>query len=165
MRHNKKRLKFNRDKGHKDAMLRNLATSIILYEKVKTTKTKAKAIAPVVDHLIQISKEENKMNAIRKINKIVLDKNASKKLMEGIIFLYRQLGILPSVIKSRSKDHYLNNILIKSNHDKYDIIIGSVEQLKKAMDIWIEHKNADEVYNFIVNASHTIVQITQIKTK
>ncbi|KKP37679.1 MAG: 50S ribosomal protein L17, partial [Candidatus Peregrinibacteria bacterium GW2011_GWA2_33_10] len=39
MRHNKKRLKFNRDKGHKDAMLRNLATSIILYEKVKTTKT------------------------------------------------------------------------------------------------------------------------------
>ena len=73
----------------------------------------------------------------------------SKKLMEGIIFLYRQLGILPSVIKSRSKDHYLNNILIKSNHDKYDIIIGSVEQLKKAMDIWIEHKNADEVYSFI----------------
>ncbi|KKP39915.1 MAG: 50S ribosomal protein L17, large subunit ribosomal protein L17 [Candidatus Peregrinibacteria bacterium GW2011_GWC2_33_13] len=84
MRHNKKRLKFNRDKGHKDAMLRNLATSIILYEKVKTTKTKAKAIAPVVDHLIQISKEENKMNAIRKINKIVLDKNASKKLMEEL---------------------------------------------------------------------------------
>ena len=56
---------------------------------------------------------------------------------------------MPSVIKSRSKDHYLNNILIKSNHDKYDIIIGSVEQLKKAMDIWIEHKNADEVYSFI----------------
>ena len=77
----------------------------------------------------------------------------SKKLMEGIVFLYRQLGILPSVIRSRSKDHYLNKILIRSNHDKYDIIVGSVEQLKKSIEIWHDHKNADEVYNFIVNAS------------
>jgi len=78
----------------------------------------------------------------------------SKKLMEGIVFLYRQLGLLPSIIKSRSKDHYLKNILVRSNYDKYDIIIGSVNQLLKAKEIWFDHKNADEVFKYIIKTKN-----------
>ena len=66
----------------------------------------------------------------------------SKILAEGIVFLYRQIGVLPSVIKSRAKDHLYKNILIKSNYDSYNIMIGSVEQLIKTNDIWKNHKNA-----------------------
>jgi len=73
----------------------------------------------------------------------------SKKLMEGIVFLYRQLGILPSIIKSRSRDHYYKNVLIKSNYEKYDIIVGSINQLKKAKAVWNGHKNAKILHDFI----------------
>ena len=66
----------------------------------------------------------------------------SKILAEGIVFLYRQIGVLPSVIKSRAKDHLYKNILIRSNYDNYNILIGSFKQLMKTKDIWKYHKNA-----------------------
>lgn len=84
MRHRVKKVKLGRDKDHRIALLKNLATSIIIYEKVKTTKAKAKAVAPVVEKLINVAKKENEMNAIREINRIVLDKNAGKKLIKEL---------------------------------------------------------------------------------
>lgn len=84
MRHLKKKLQLSRDRDHKSALLRNLATSLILYEKIKTTKTKAKAVTPLVHKLIGVSKETNRPEAIRKINRVVFDKNASKKLIENL---------------------------------------------------------------------------------
>jgi len=90
---------------------------------------------------------------ISKNNKAILDHTTtSKKLMEGIVFLYRQLGILPSIVSSKSKKHYYKNILIKSNYKKYDILIGSIKQLKKAKEIWQNHKKAYKLINFIKNA-------------
>lgn len=87
-----------------------------------------------------------------KENKAVLDHTTtSKKLMEGIVFLYRQLGILPSIASSRSAAHYYKNILIKSNYKKYDIIIGSTKQLKKAKEVWRDHKNAFKLNSYIKN--------------
>jgi len=77
---------------------------------------------------------------------------SSKKLMEGIVFLYRQLGLLPSVTSSRPKDHYYKDVLIKANHDKYDIIIGSIAQLNKAKPIWRDHKNCKELEKHITSA-------------
>ncbi len=90
---------------------------------------------------------------IPKDSKAVLEHTTtSKKLMEGIVFLYRQLGVLPSVVESRSKDHYYKDILIKSNYKKYDIIIGSIKQLEKVRKIWEGHKNENKLINFIKNA-------------
>ncbi len=77
----------------------------------------------------------------------------SKKLMEGIVFLYRQLGILPSIIKHRNKNHYYMDVLIKSNYDSYNILIGSVAQLKKAKPIWQDHKNHKALDKFIKNTT------------
>ena len=73
----------------------------------------------------------------------------SKILAEGIVFLYRQMGVLPSIIKSRAKDHLYKNILIKSNYDSYNVMIGSVEQLIKTNDIWKNHKNASVLTNHL----------------
>ena len=74
---------------------------------------------------------------------------SSKKLMDGLVFLYRQLGLLPSITKRRAKDHMYKGVLIKSNHDWYMITIGSIKQLKKGYEIWKDHNNAWKLNEFI----------------
>lgn len=89
MRHRKKRLKLNRRESNRASLFRNLAASVILYEKVQTTKTRAKRVTPLIEKLILIAKKENTMNAIRELNAILYDKNASKKLMEKLREKYK----------------------------------------------------------------------------
>lgn len=89
MRHRVKSKRVNRGRAHLDSMLRNMATSIILYEKVKTTTAKAKLVKPIVEKLITASKKESKMNAYRTLNSFLLDKNASKKLMKELAERYK----------------------------------------------------------------------------
>ena len=62
-------------------MLRNLASSILIYEKIKTTETKAKAIKPLVEKLITISKKGN-LTAMRRLIEVLPQKMAVKKAME-----------------------------------------------------------------------------------
>lgn len=92
MRHQVKSKRANRNKAHLDSMLRNLATSIILYEKVKTTKAKAKLVVPIVEKLITKSKKSSTMNAMRYLNAYFLDKNASKKLVRELLDRYKERG-------------------------------------------------------------------------
>lgn len=89
MRHRNKVKKLSKDTSHRKAMLRNLATSIILYENIKTTEAKASEAVKLVEKLINFSKKEDKSVAIRQIQKIVLDKNASKKLIEELNKRYK----------------------------------------------------------------------------
>lgn len=69
-------------RDHREALIRNLATSVILYEKVKTTVARAKAVRPVVEDLISKAKSKDAREAIRQINQVVYDKNATRKLLE-----------------------------------------------------------------------------------
>jgi large subunit ribosomal protein L17 len=89
MRHGKKVKKLSKERSHRVAMLRNLATSVILYEKIKTTQAKAKEAVKLVDKLIDYSKKDDKKSAIRLIQKIVFDNNASKKLIEQLKDRYK----------------------------------------------------------------------------
>lgn len=78
---------------------RNLLTSLLLYESVRTTKKRAAVIAPEVDKLIAFAKKHTPQVAIRHINKTVTDKNASKKIMEVFIKRYakRSSGLTRTV--------------------------------------------------------------------
>ncbi len=67
---------------------RNLLTSLLLYEKVRTTKKRAEAVAPQVDKLITFAKSRAPHVAIRRLNRTVTDKNACKKVMEVFIKRY-----------------------------------------------------------------------------
>jgi len=64
---------------------RNLLTSLLLYEQVRTTKRRAQVVAPMVDSIIAMAKSTEPRNAIRAINQVVTDKNASRKIMEVYI--------------------------------------------------------------------------------
>ena len=55
MKHRVKGKKLDRLKAARQAMLKNLASSIIIYEKVKTTEAKARAVKPLVEKIITIS--------------------------------------------------------------------------------------------------------------
>ena len=57
MRHRKACVKLGRTASHRDAMLRNLATSLIEHKAVVTTVHKAKAVKPLVDRLVNLAKE------------------------------------------------------------------------------------------------------------
>tara|TARA_Y100000310_G_C20468808_1_gene708963 strand:- start:205 stop:702 length:498 start_codon:yes stop_codon:yes gene_type:complete len=61
---------------------RNLVTSLLLYESIRTTKKRAKVIQPAVDKLIHYAKSHPPHVAIRYANRVVTDKNASRKIME-----------------------------------------------------------------------------------
>ena len=71
--------------AHKRHLRRNLVTSFLLYESVRTTKTRAKDIQGTIDRLVTLVKTKEPRIAIRMVNEVVTDKNASRKLME----LYR----------------------------------------------------------------------------
>lgn len=70
MRHRNKRKILDRAKAPREAMIRNLATSLVLYEKVKTTKAKALAVRPFVERMITVGKTGTltaRRNLLRKL--------------------------------------------------------------------------------------------------
>lgn len=82
MRHRKSRVRIGKKPALARAMERNLVTSVLLYESIRTTKIRAKVIQPIIDRLIAQAKRNPDHVAIRAINRVVTDKNASRKIME-----------------------------------------------------------------------------------
>ena len=59
MRHGKKFNHLGRTSAHRKAMLANMASSLILYKRIKTTLAKAKALRQYVEPLITKSKDDS----------------------------------------------------------------------------------------------------------
>ncbi|MBR1935663.1 MAG: 50S ribosomal protein L17 [Muribaculaceae bacterium] len=62
MRHNKKFNHLSRKKGHRDAMLSNMAASLILHKRIFTTLAKAKALRIYVEPIINRAKKDDTAN-------------------------------------------------------------------------------------------------------
>ncbi len=62
MRHGKKFNHLSRKKGHRKAMLANMATSLILHKRIKTTVAKAKALRSFIEPVITRAKEDTTHN-------------------------------------------------------------------------------------------------------
>ncbi|MFI3303780.1 MAG: 50S ribosomal protein L17 [Rikenellaceae bacterium] len=58
MRHNKKFNHLGRQRGHRKAMLANMASSLILHKRIETTVAKAKAVQMYIEPLVTKSKED-----------------------------------------------------------------------------------------------------------
>lgn len=93
MKHLHKGKIFKRKVGPRNLMLRNLAESLILYEKIKTTETKAKVVRSKVEVMITRAKKDSLHNR-RIIMKSLFTPNSVKKLFEvlGPRYLDRQGG-------------------------------------------------------------------------
>jgi len=89
MRHRKKGKILDRKKESRKALLRGLATSLILYEKIKTTEAKAKAVKPIVEKLITKGKKAD-LTARRELHKYLYVNNAVKKVLEDLSPRYKE---------------------------------------------------------------------------
>ena len=76
--------KFGRTADHRKAMLRNLATSVILYGRVETTEAKAKDMRSVVDELITLGKKGD-LAARRQAASFIRDVVADEKTQQTVL--------------------------------------------------------------------------------
>jgi len=88
MRHRIKGKKLDRAKSFRVAMLNNLASSIIIYEKVKTTEAKAKAVKPLLEKIITTSIKGD-LASRRELIRLLPQKMAVKKAMEILAVKYK----------------------------------------------------------------------------
>jgi large subunit ribosomal protein L17 len=59
MRHKKISRRYGRSSAHRQLMFRNMASSLLEHEAIKTTLTKAKDLRRIVEPLITLAKEDN----------------------------------------------------------------------------------------------------------
>ncbi|NQV89216.1 MAG: 50S ribosomal protein L17 [Parcubacteria group bacterium] len=81
MRHRNKGIILGRKKAPREALLRNLAASVILHEKVQTTEAKAKAIRPLVEKAITSGKQPT-LATRRNLMKFFYTEHPVKKILE-----------------------------------------------------------------------------------
>ncbi len=79
--------KFGRKKDHRSHMLRNLAASVILFEKVETTEAKAKEVKIVVERALTIAKK-NTLAARRSLLALFFDTNVVDKIFDVLVERY-----------------------------------------------------------------------------
>lgn len=73
--------KLSRKSANRNRTLRNLATSLVLYEKIVTTEAKAKAVIPMVERVLTFARK-NTLVARRYAKEVLFDANAVRKLFE-----------------------------------------------------------------------------------
>ena len=83
MRHNKKFNHLGRTASHRQAMLANMAISLIMHKRITTTVAKAKALKKYVEPLITKAKEDS-TNSRRVVFSYLQNKEAIKELFSVV---------------------------------------------------------------------------------
>ena len=94
MRHRKKTPKLGILTDHRKALMRNMATSLTLEGKIKTTAAKAKALVSYYEHLITLVKRNEGMNAIRTVKRFLYTETAQKAFLAKLKTLTQPMGHL-----------------------------------------------------------------------
>jgi len=88
MRHRVKGKKLDRKKAPRESMLKNLASSVIIYEKVKTTEAKAKVVKNLLEKIITIAVKGG-LSGRRELIRLLPQPMAVKKAMEVLAIKYK----------------------------------------------------------------------------
>jgi ribosomal protein L17 len=88
MRHKVGHRKLQRSAGHRNALLRNLAASLIKHEQITTTTPKAKELRPYVEKLITLAKRGGLSNR-RLAHSRLLDDAQLTKLFDVLADRYK----------------------------------------------------------------------------
>jgi large subunit ribosomal protein L17 len=83
MRHRKSGVKLNRTTSHRQAMFRNMVTSLLKHDRIKTTEAKAKELRRWADHIVTLAKRGD-LHARRVAMSIVREKDVVHKLFEEV---------------------------------------------------------------------------------
>jgi large subunit ribosomal protein L17 len=100
MRHKISGKKLNRSSSHRQSLLSNLASSLILHEQIKTTLAKAKFLRPYIEKLITKAKPGD-LSARRLLISRIKNKEAVNKLVDVVAKRYiSRPGGYTRIIKS-----------------------------------------------------------------
>ena len=88
MRHGKSGSKLGRTSSHRKAMLRNMVTSFLKYEKIRTTDVKAKELKQVAEKMITLGKRGD-LHARRQALAFVRDPEVVGKLFSDLSARFR----------------------------------------------------------------------------
>lgn len=83
MRHRVKGKKLSRDSAKRKALLRNLVTSFLEKERIRTTLAKAKATRPIAEKMITLAKK-NSLHSRRLAFRFIYKRDVVKKLFDEI---------------------------------------------------------------------------------
>jgi large subunit ribosomal protein L17 len=83
MRHQKTGRNLGRNSSHRQAMLRNMVTSLFKYEQLETTDAKAKELRPVAEKMITLAKRGD-LHARRMAMAYIKDKPVTHRLFDEI---------------------------------------------------------------------------------
>ena len=83
MRHNNKINKLGRTASHRQAMLSNMACSLITHKRIRTTLAKAKVLRTYVEPLITKAKDDT-TSSRREVFKYLKDKNVVTELFQEV---------------------------------------------------------------------------------
>ena len=81
MRHRKSGVKLNRTTSHRQAMFRNMVTSLFKHDRIKTTDAKAKELRRWADQIVTLAKRGD-LHARRMAMSIVREKDVVHKIFE-----------------------------------------------------------------------------------
>ena len=84
MRHRKSGRQLNRNSSHRQAMFRNMASSLVSHEIIKTTLPKAKELRRVIEPLITLAKSDSVAN-----RRLAFARTRDKQAVDK---LFRELG-------------------------------------------------------------------------
>lgn len=82
-RHGYKGRKFGRERDQRRALMKGLATSLVMYESIETTLAKAKELSPYIEKIITKAKKGGLHNRRQVMSKLST-KEATDKLMDEI---------------------------------------------------------------------------------
>jgi large subunit ribosomal protein L17 len=89
MRHHNGYRKLGRVSSHRRAMLRNMATSLVLHERIETTVPKAKELRGLVDKMITLGKRGD-LHARRQAASYLFDDEAVKKVFADLAGRFKE---------------------------------------------------------------------------
>lgn len=88
MRHNKAGRRLGRKTSHREAMFRNMVTSLLNHEKITTTDAKAKEIRVVAERMITLGKRGD-LHSMRLAASVIREKSVVFKLFSTIAPRYK----------------------------------------------------------------------------
>lgn len=89
MRHLNGYRKLGRKSAHRKAMLRNMATSLVLHERIDTTLQKAKEVRSLVEKMITLGKRGD-LHARRQAASFFFDDAAVSKVFSGLASRFKE---------------------------------------------------------------------------
>ncbi|MDB4265350.1 50S ribosomal protein L17 [bacterium] len=84
MRHRKKTVRLQRKDGHRRSLLANQACALIEHGRIRTTVAKAKALRPIAEKLVTLTKKEDGVHARRMAFRFLRQAKSVKRLFDVV---------------------------------------------------------------------------------